>query len=212
MFFRRRKAGTSRSDKWRILAKVFELADASEEGAEAALYDFLNPAPGARFGPCYSRELGAEGRLYLFEYSEPRKGLGVQTVSAAMIALPDDLVTVSLKAQRKLDRVQEGLSASAMGGTPLRFPNDPPFDQALSLFTRDEPSARELLAKPVRRALKRALCEREPAPTFLLGERQLLLSCRTPEESPVSMAMLEHLASDLLSIYAALNAGSKPKG
>lgn len=204
MFFRRLNPPT-RADHWRQLAERLELIESGE--VVQKIRDLLNLEGNATFGPIYMLELDASRRLYLFDYHEGRSGPSgnvSQTTSVCLMRLREPFMTLSLKASRKLNRVLESLGASASGGQTVTVPDDPAFNEQVTVFARDPEAARALLVPPLRELLVKTLCTREAKPTFLLGERHLLLSNRAPSDEPTSMAVIEELLTDLLSLYTAL--------
>ena len=201
MFFRRPAPKKTRADAWRALAKKLELLDASD--AERMLRTLLNLDKRVRFGPIYFLSLGEGERLLLFDYEEPVGG-APYTTSACLITTRTPFAAASLKASRKPHAVLESLGASAAGGAPIQVPSDRAFNEAVTVYARDEAGTRRLLTPEVRALLRRTLLTREAAPTLRVGERHLLLSARARRETPVKLDTLEAFSSDLLSLYAAL--------
>ena len=190
---------------WQTLVERLGLEDAAERAGR--LRDFLNLEADTTFGPVYHTKIDlgeAEvASLYLFEYKtvqfSPREP---ELIAACMLNLSQPVSSVSLKALRKRHQILEALGASATGSGILSFPDDPDFDRAITVYARDEAGARRLLSKPTRDLLKRSLYDRGAAPTFLLGERQLLFSMPMPLLDAARLMSLELLATDLLSLYA----------
>ena len=203
MFFRRPAPKKPRADAWRALAKKLELLDASD--AERMLRTLLNLDKRIRFGPIYFLSLGEGERLLLFDYEEPVGG-SPYTTSACLITTRTPFSATSFKASRKPHAVLESLGASAAGGAPVQISDDRAFNEAVTVYARDEAGAQRLLTPEVRALLRRALLTREAAPTLRVGERHLLLSARARREVPIKLDALETFSSDLLSLYAALKA------
>ena len=201
MFFRRPAPKQTRADAWRVLAGRLGLLDASD--AERMLRTLLNLDKRVRFGPIYFLTLGEGERLLMFDYEEPVGGLPY-TTSACLITTRTPFGKVSFKASRKPHAVLESLGASAAGGAPVQVPDDPAFNEAVTVYARDEAEVQKLLTPEVRALLRRTLCTREAAPTLRLGERHLFLSARARREVPVKLDVLEAFSGDLLSLYAAL--------
>lgn len=204
MFFRRR-ASSSRAKAWLELAEKLELTDAADR--EPLLRELLNV--GESVQPIYSLTFNQQDSVLLFDYHDVPAGSVAQTVSAALITVPYALADVSLRASKKLDKVLESLGASATGGQLVQVANDQNFNDQVTVYARDAVSATRLLRAPLRRCLLRALCDRDTKPTFLLGERHLLLSNRAPQDKPTPMNVVEAMLIDILSLYAALRAGSR---
>ena len=200
---------SSRAEAWQQLAARLELEGAVERAPK--LRQFLNLVPSTLFGPVYRTyiETGEDHKvgLYLFEYTPHRQNPAAEAeglVSVCMLAVYHDISPIPLKALRKRHRVLESIDASATGSAVV--PIEETFDKEVTVFARDEATARRLLSPGVRTLLKRALCEREVAPTFLLGERQLFFTHTAPATQPTPLGVLESLATDLLSLYALLSA------
>ena len=206
------KFDIGRAEAWRRLAERLELEKASERAPK--LRQFLNLAPSTVFGPVYRTyvETGEdhEAGLYLFEYTPHRQNPAAEVeglASVCMLAVYHEISPIPLKALRKRHRVLESIDASATGSAIVPFSEvDEAFDKAVTVFARDEATAHRLLTSGTRTLLKRALCEREVAPTFLLGERQLFFTHAAPATQPTPLNVLESLATDLLSLYALLSA------
>ena len=188
-----------------------ELSEANERVSK--LRQFLNLAPSTVFGPVYRTyiEMGDahEVGLYLFEYTPHRQNPAAEAeglTSVCMLAVYHEISPIPLKALRKRHRVLESIDASATGSAVVSFNEvDEAFDKEVTVFARDEEVAHRLLGAGTRTLLKRALCEREIAPTFLLGERQLFFTHAAPATQPTPLSTLETLATDLLSLYALLS-------
>jgi hypothetical protein len=81
---------------------------------------------------------------------------------------------------------------------------DADFDTTVTVYAREQDAVQKLLHPKAREVLKRALWERDIAPTFLLGEKVLLFSHTALAEKATKLESLERLAADLLSLYAVL--------
>lgn len=197
----RQPRAQKRERNWQDLVERLELEEASHRAP--ALRTFLDVGD-AVMEPVYRTgfELGSEtsANLYFLDYAESAGAGNVTSVCILSLARPT--FSVALKASRKVHKVLEALNASASGGAIIRFPKDPAFDREVTVYSRDEAATRYLLFEPTRAILKKALCERGIAPTFLMGERQLLFSNSAPTTDVTPLHALERLAADLLSLYA----------
>lgn len=194
-----------RAARWKDFAARLDLRRAA--GAEAMLRDLLDLSEEARLEPVYRLEKSAGAELYLFDHTEARTGPAgsvERLVTVALLAADHTLSPVSLRATRKLNRVLESLGASRVGGVPVELPHAPGFGERVTLYARSASEAAALITPAVREVLERALCAREAVPILTVAERHLVLRCRG--EQPVSFEELEHLTTDLLSLYAALEA------
>ena len=195
------------------LAARLELSEAVERAPK--LRQFLNLAPSTVFGSVYRTYIETSNNhkvgLYLFEYTPHRQNPAAEAeglTSVCMLAVYHEISPIPLKALRKRHRILESIDASATGSAVV--PVEETFDQEVTVFARDEATVHRLLTPGVRTLLKRALYEREVAPTFLLGERQLFFTHAAPAAQPTPLGALESLATDLLSLYALLSANRTP--
>ena len=195
------------------LAARLELSEASERVPK--LRQFLNLAPSTTFGPVYRTYVETNDNhkvgLYLFEYTPQRQNPAAEAeglTSVCMLAVYHEISPIPLKALRKRHRILESIDASATGSAVV--PVEEAFDEEVTVFARDEATVHRLLTPGVRTLLKRALCERDIAPTFLLGERQLFFTHAAPATQPTPLTALESLATDLLSLYALLSVNRTP--
>jgi hypothetical protein len=196
-----------RTADWQAFARRLELQAAS--GSLGMLRMLLNE-PVAAISAVYRSEVetmnGTKVGLFFLDYEQVQvrpMGHVEQLVSVCMVVTPQRLSDISLKANRKAHKVLEAIGASAAGGSVMKF-DDPEFDNAVTVYARDVLEARRLLHGKAREMLKRALWERDIAPTFLLGEKVLLFSHTASASKPTRLEGLELLATDLLSLYAAI--------
>ena len=196
----------TRAAQWQGLAKQLELDHSP--GSHALLKGLLNLDPKTVLEPIYRAELAFEeerrARLYLLDYLEPKSSHSERLVSVALLNFEEPFTDIHLKASKKLHKVLESLQASASLSTPLRFADDPDFSARITVLARDAEAATALLTVQVRQILHKALIERGLTPTFLLGEKQLVLTNVAAIEEPTGLELLEHLALDLISLYGAL--------
>ena len=198
-------ASTGRAAQWCALGERLEL-DPSP-GSHALLRGLLNLEPQAVLEPIYRAELSFENerraRLYLLDYTNVSER-AEQLASVALLNFEKPFTDVHLKASQKLHKVLESLQASASLSTPLNFPEDPNFSARITVLVRDAQGAKALLMQRPRHILDKALNKRDCAPTFLLGEKQLVLTNLAPVSEPTPLELLEMLALDLISFYSAL--------
>ncbi len=198
---------SDRTADWRHFAEVLELQAAS--GSLGLIRQLLNE-PVAAISAIYRNEVeamnGTKVGLFFLDYEQTQvrpMGHVEQLVSVCMLVAPQRFTDISLKATRKAHKILEAIGASAAGGSVLSF-DDPEFDKAVSVYARDVAEAKLLLHDKARDVLRRALWERDIAPTFLLGERVLLFSHTAFADRPTLLQWLERLAADLLSLYAVI--------
>jgi hypothetical protein len=203
---------STRTTAWQAFAKVFGLQEAS---SSLGLIRLLLNEPVVAISAIYRSEVeamnGAKVSLYFLDYEQVQvrpMGHVEQLVSVCMLVTPQRLSDISLKATRKAHKILESLGASAAGGSVLSF-GDPDFDKNVTVYARNVGEAKHLLHSKAREILKRALWEREFAPTFLLGEKVLLFSHTALADKPTKLAGLERLAADLLSLYAVIAKGDE---
>ena len=200
----------ARHAAWAELAEQLDLTGAP--GSGALLCGLLNLEARTEIHPLYAAEMTfaaeKQARLYMFDYivsSAANRGRGARLVSGCVLNFKEAFANVSLKASRKAHQVLESLQASASGSYVVTFPNDEAFASSVSVYARDVGAARQLLSPRARGALTRALHERGLTPTFLLGEKQLVLTHSAEADDPTPLATLEQLSVDLLSFYGALS-------
>jgi hypothetical protein len=198
----------ARAADWQAFATSLELQAAS--GSLGMIRMLLNE-PVAAISAIYRSEVetmnGTKVGLFFLDYEQVQvrpMGHVEQLVSVCMIVTPLRLADISLKATRKAHKVLEAIGASAAGGAVVKF-DEPDFDKEVTVYAREIAEAKRLLSSKARDILKRALWERDIAPTFLLGERVLLFSHTAFADKPTKLEGLERLASDLLSLYAAFS-------
>jgi hypothetical protein len=198
---------STRSAEWQTFAQSLELQPAS--GSLGMIRLLLNE-PVVAIHPVYRSEVetmnGTKVSLYFLDYEQTQvrpMGHVEQLVSVCMLVAPYKLSDISLKATRKAHKILEAIGASAAGGSVVQFA-DENFDKAVTVYARDIDESKRLLHGKAREVLKRALWERDIAPTFLLGERVLLFSHTASADKPAELGGLERLAADLLSLYAAI--------
>jgi hypothetical protein len=201
------KTPSVRSGDWQRFASSLELQAAS--GSLGMIRMLLNE-PVAAISAIYRSEVetmnGTKVSLFFLDYEQTQvrpMGHVEQLVSVVMLVAPQKLSDISLKASRKAHKILEAIGASAAGGSVVKF-DDEAFDKAVTVYARTTDEPKRLLHSKAREILKRALWERDIAPTFLLGERVLLFSHTAFADKPTQLAGLERLAADLLSLYAAL--------
>jgi hypothetical protein len=201
------KTPPTRNAAWQAFAKVFALQEAS---GSLGLIRLLLNEPVVAISAIYRSEVeamnGTRVSLYFLDYEQVQvrpMGHVEQLVSVCMLVTPQRLSDVSLKATRKAHKILESLGASAAGGSVVQF-DDGDFDKAVTVYARSVEETKQLLHTKARDILKRALWERDIAPTFLLGEKVLLFSHTALANKPTKLAGLERLAADLLSLYAVI--------
>jgi hypothetical protein len=201
------KTPSARTADWQRFATSLELQPAS--GSLGLIRMLLNE-PVAAISAVYRNEVetmnGTRVSLFFLDYEQVQvrpMGHVEQLVSVCMLVAPQKLTNISLKASRKAHKVLEAIGASAAGGSVVKF-DDETFDNAVTVYARNVEESKRLLYGKARDILKRALWERDIAPTFLLGERVLLFSHTAFVDKPTKLDGLERLAADLLSLYAAI--------
>lgn len=210
---RQKSEETVNLDRWELLVERLELEDASDWNVR--LRGFLAMDEAAVIHHMYRTELATSdtetASLYMFDYTSPKANVvsdARQLTGGCMLSVPKDLSDVSLKVSRRLHKVLESLAASATGSAIIRFPDAPEFNEAVTVYSRDEAGAKRLLTKPARDILQRALYEREANPTFLMGERQLLFTASADANDANRLRPIEMLSADLLTLYAVFKQGS----
>lgn len=212
-------ARRAREAEWAALASRLGLEEAGERAGK--LRRFLDLAPEVALEPVFRSRLevvpqalaatlpsGRAAGLYLFDYALRRAGPAgevAQLCSVALLSVPHRLSSIAVKALPKQHHVLERLTASATGSAIVPFEGGG-FTERVTVYARDEAGARALLGPAVRQVLVRAFAERGVAPSLLIGERQLLFSATAGAEAPTPLAALEHLVTDLLSLYGLLAA------
>ncbi len=201
------KPPSARAAEWQSFARGLELQAAS--GSLGMIRMLLNE-PVAAISAVYRNEVeamnGTKVGLFFLDYEQTQirpMGHVEQLVSVCMLVAPQKLTDISLKANRKAHKVLEAIGASAAGGSIVKY-DDEIFDKAVTVYARNIDESKRLLHSKAREILKRALWERDIAPTFLLGERVLLFSHTAFADKPTKLDGLERLATDLLSLYAAI--------
>ncbi len=201
------KSPSPRATDWQAFAQSLELQAAS--GSLGMIRMLLNE-PVAAISAVYRSEVetmnGLRVSLYFLDYEQVQvrpMGHVEQLVSVCMLVAPQKLSDISLKANRKAHKVLEAIGASAAGGAVVKF-DDEVFDSTVTVYARNIDEPKRLLHSKAREILKRALWERDIAPTFLLGERVVLFSHTAFADKPTKLDGLERLATDLLSLYAAI--------
>jgi hypothetical protein len=196
-----------RAAEWQRFAESLELQPAS--GSLGMIRMLLNE-PVVAINPIYRSEVetmnGLKVSLYFLDYEQTQvrpMGHVEQLVSICMLVAPNKFAEISLKANRKAHKILEAIGASAAGGAVVNF-NDEAFDKTVTVYARSIDESKRLLHGKAREVLKRALWERDIAPTFLLGERVLLFSHTAFADKPTKLEGLERLAADLLSLYVAI--------
>ena len=201
------KTPSTRNASWQTFAKVHNLQEAS--GSLGFIRQLLNE-PVVAISSVYRNEVealnGMKVNLYFLDYEQVQvrpMGHVEQLVSVCMLVTPERLSDISIKATRKAHKILESIGASASGGSVMKF-DDSAFDDAVTVYARDLEETKKLLHGKAREMLKRALWERDIAPTFLLGEKVLMFSHTAPASKPTKLSGLERLATDLLSLYAVI--------
>lgn len=215
MFRKRFQDAPPAEDPWQDLVARLELKDAS--AWTKRLRSFLALGQDTRIYHNYRTSIALAGareaKLYFFDYEASDSAASLRQASAlvggCMLSVPHDLGPVSLRAVRRPPhKVLEALGASATGSAAIKF-EDESFNDAVTVYARDEAAVKTLLGAPLLSILKRALTQRGVEPTFLLGERQLLFFTPLEAETPKRLLPLELLAADLLSLYALITASAK---
>jgi hypothetical protein len=198
----------ARAADWQKFAAALELQAAS--GSLGMIRMLLNE-PVAAISAIYRNEVeamnGTKVSMFFLDYEQVQvrpMGHVEQLVSVCMLVTPQRFTNISLKATRKAHKILEAIGASAAGGAVVQF-DESEFDKAVTVYARELEEAKRLLHASARDILKRALWERDIAPTFLLGERVLLFSHTALVSKPTKLEGLERLAADLLSLYAVLD-------
>jgi hypothetical protein len=208
MFFRKSAplTKTPRQEAWLEFAKTLDLE--ASQGSIGLIRMLLNE-PVASINALYKTEVLAldqsKLRLFFLDHQAINVKHLSQLVSVCMLVVPQQSF-ISLKASRKPHKVMEKLGASASGGVVVPF-EDATFSEAVTVYARDIEEAQRTLHLKARDILHRALYERGIAPTFLLGEKVLLFSHISSQDSPTPLESLERLAADLLSLYSVLGKG-----
>jgi hypothetical protein len=198
----------ARAADWQKFAASLELQAAS--GSLGMIRMLINE-PVAAISAVYRNEVetmnGTKVNLFFLDYEQVQvrpMGHVEQLVSVCMLVTPQRFTDISLKATRKAHKILEAIGASAAGGAVVQF-DDAEFDKAVTVYAREVKEAKHLLNTSARDILKRALWERDIAPTFLLGERVLLFSHTALASKPTKLDGLERLAADLLSLHAVMD-------
>jgi hypothetical protein len=208
------KTPSTRTASWQTFAKVYNLQEAT--GSLGFIRQLLNE-PVAAISAVYRSQVeamnGTKVNLYFLDYEQIQvrpMGHVEQLVSVCMLVTPERISNISIKATRKAHKILESIGASASGGAVMKF-DDLEFDNAVTVYARDIEETKALLHGKAREMLRRALWERDIAPTFLLGEKVLMFSHTAPANKPTKLSGLERLAADLLSLYAVIDKSNESK-
>lgn len=205
VFFRRRPAEETRSDRWRQLAERLELVDASDHAERIARWLDLDVSA---LEPVYVLRRPALPSAYLFDTLSERRGpTGTVRVlhRHCLVRSEGEVSRVAFRATPRQDKVLESLQASRSGAVRVAIAHAPDFDAAVSLYARDELALPSLMTAPVRAVLLRLLAEREaPGISLVVGQRHLVVRFVTTEGE--SLRLLELLLADALSLTALLGA------
>jgi hypothetical protein len=202
MFFRPRRLKDERLEAWQRFAERLGLEDAGDVAERLRRWLDLGEVG---VSPLYALRRPDLPTLYLFDILRTLRGpAGEMTLrhSACLLRADEDFAPLSLRALPKQTKARELIEAGRTGSQVV--PIDDAFDAEVTVFARDVPAAASLIRPPLRPVLSRALTERGPGVSLVLGERHALLSVESDEPPP--LPTLELLLSDLLSLYAMLSA------
>ena len=211
MLFRRHRTD-SRQDAWSEFAARLELENAAAAAERMRRWLDLDDV---ELDPVYALRREGQPALYLFEYVRERTGPTgsfAQQVANCLLRADEPFAPLAFRAHPRRNKVMESLEASRTGSTRIELPA--PYDGPLSVFARDPEAASAMLSDPLYKLLERAVVERG-AESVVVGERHILatLSAETPEGADRSLAdrleALASLATDLLALYALLNASRR---
>lgn len=224
MRFWSRRLGTSRDKAWRAFAVDLELEDGSE--LLGRLREHLDLGPG-EIAPIYTLSRPAQPQLILFDQVRERTGPtgSVSSLRSCVLLRARGAVEfVSMRITGRLNPVLEAIEASRTGSSRIDTGDFGEFDDAISVYARDEEGARRLLSTPAREVLLRLLASGTATrprgdeaipdtvtraatpPVVVIGARDVLLTLEEPE--PVEFERLTDLTADMMSLYAALLAAT----
>ncbi len=200
MFFRRAKREPTRADRWEELAQRLELEDAVDRAERIGRNLALD---GATLGPMFALRRDGQPSLYLFDLERGWKGPAggvAKRGSGALLRARRPFVETGFRAIPKGHAVVERIEAGRSGGAAVHVAADDAFEEHVTVFSREPDEGAALLTPPVRSILRRTL-DATGMDRVMVGERHIL--CLREREA-LAMDGLERLASDVLSLYAAL--------
>ena len=202
MFFRPRRLKDERLEAWQAFAERLDLEDASDVAERLRRWLDLGEVD---ISPLYAMRQPELPIVYLFDYLTARRGPAgevTQRRSVCLLRSDEEFAPFSFRALPKQTKARELIEAGRTGSQVV--PIDEAFDAEVTVFARDVDGAAGLLKPPLRAVLVRALTKRGEGVSLVLGERHAMLSVDGDE--PASLATVELLMSDLLSLYAMLDA------
>lgn len=202
MFFRPRRLRDERLEAWHAFAERLGLDDATDVAERLRRWLDLGEV---EIGPLFALRQPDLPTVYLFDYQRALRGpVGEVTLrySACLLRSEDDFAPLSLRALAKQTKARTLIEAGRTGTRVVEV--DEAFDAEVTVFARDVEEAAALIRPPLQAVLRRALTQRGEGVSLVLGERHALLAVDADEPPP--LATIELLMSDLLSLYAMLDA------
>lgn len=202
MFFRPRRLKDERLEAWEAFAERLDLENAGDVAERLRRWLDLGEVT---LSPLYALRQPGLPIVYLFDSLRALRGpAGEVTLrhSGCLLRAEEPFAPLPLRALPKQTKARELIEAGRTGSSVIAI--DDAFDAEVTVFARDVAGAAALIRPPLRAVLRRALTERGPGVALVLGERHLHLSVES--DTPPSLATLERLMSDLLSLYAMLSA------
>lgn len=215
-----------RERDWTSVVQEFEMVPAPELAERLREHYDLGSGD---LAPIHELTRAGQPQVVAFDQFNARTGpLGRVTTwrTGVVIRSQEAHTQVSLRASAKRHAVLEGLEAGRSGAQRLDCPEDPTFNDAISVYARESAGALPLLTAPVRTVLMRLLVsadqvlassargarERIPrqatgvAPSVVIGPRSLFLALEAETPFPLESTATAIVA--MLSLHAALMAAT----
>lgn len=224
MFFGSSVRGVDpRLQEWARFAEEFEFQEAAELTEPLGQQFSLGEG---QLTPVYALRRPGQPLLVAFDQRRERSGptgsvMHLRTFVAVRGA--SDQSAPPMRASARRGKALESLEAGRSGAERLPMPDDPEFDESVSVYTREPHGAKAVLTPPVRSVLRRLLLAADQAaqnangadatfatsvaPSLVVGQRNLLLCLEPRSALPVNA--LGSLLADMLSLHVALEAASR---
>ena len=224
MFFRSaRRSADPRLLEWARFAEEFEFVEADE--LEERLLEQFGLGEG-QLVPIYALRREAQPLVVAFDQRRERSGpTGSVTTLRTFVAVraQSGQGAPPMRASARRGKALESLEAARSGAERLDLPEDRPFEESVSVYTREPLGAKAVLTPAVREILGRLLTAADQAalqangtdgtfattvaPSLVVGPRNLLLCLEPRNALPVQA--LGPLLADMLSLNVALEAASR---
>lgn len=205
MFFRRKERPDPREGAWRDLAERLELVRLDDADAESLRADLAVDT--GRVDALHVLRRDGQPELLIFEHvrsNPPRRG-AEERRARVVLRGAETVSEVAWRAFPRSHPLLASLQASSSGGA-LAPSGDDTFDDAVGVVARDPEPAAALMTVPVRASLLRLLGDDDiPEATVTCGGRHLAWRAHRELEPPFDA--LESVASRLLAVWAAIDAG-----